>query len=88
MPGTESKGQREKPAIRRGGNGVGVVAAARGQEGSGRREPALSGGTQEVIKVNPATTTTSSICLFAVFLSEDVTLPVRMFVFKGLIESH
>lgn len=48
--------------------------------------------TQEERKVSPATTTTTTlpICLFAyfLFLSEDMTLPVRMFTFKSLIQSQ
>ena len=90
MPGIESNGQREKLAISRGGNGVEIIAAARGQEGSGRREPAISRGAREDLKVNPAaaTTTKSSICLVAIFLLEDVTLPVRIFTFKSLIQSQ
>lgn len=43
-------------AISRGGNGVEVVAAAHGQEGSGRREPAISRGAGEDLKVNPTPT--------------------------------
>lgn len=82
MPGIESKGQREKLAMSRGGNGVEVVAAAHGQEGSGRREPAISRGAGEDLKVNPTPTPTkSSVCFVAVFQLEDMTLPVKMFTF-------
>lgn len=89
LPGIESKRPREKLAMSRGGNGVEIVAAAHGQEGSGRREPAISRGAGEGLKVSPATTTTrSSICLVAVFLLEDVTLTVRMFRVKSLIQSQ
>lgn len=51
----------------------------------------LSRGTRDDRKVRPATTTTTSpICLFAyfLFLSEDMTLPARMFTFKSLIQSQ
>lgn len=44
LPGTENRRQGEKLGVDRGGNGVEVLAVAWGQEGSGRRERALSRG--------------------------------------------
>lgn len=83
-----SKGQREKLAVSRGGNGRKVVAAAHGQGRSGRREPVIIRCVHENLKVNFTTTTKSSICFVAGLLFEDLTLPVRMFISKSLMQSQ
>lgn len=71
MPGVESKGQREKLAVSRGGSRVEVTAAAHGQARSGRRESAIIRCVHQNLNVSPATTTTkSSICFVAGFLFE------------------
>lgn len=90
MPGVKSKGQKEKLAGSRGGNGVEVIAAAHVQARSGRREPVIVGFVLENVKVNPAITNTTkpSICFVAEFLFKQLTLPVRMFISKSLMQSQ
>lgn len=84
----KAKGRGRSWPLSRGRNKVEVIAATHGQAGSGRRETVIIRGVHENLKVNPATTTKSSLCFAAGCLLTEITLPVRMFISKSLMQSQ